>query len=186
MPPVAAGKSSFDFVNPDVLFSFLGADGNEVFLDMACGAGRYSLALAERLNGRGTIHAVDLWEDGISGLREQAAAAHLTSIRPLLADITRPLPLDADLADACLMATVLHDLAPGPRNNAVAEAARILKPGGALVVVEFKKIGSGPGPRLDIRLSEEEITALAHDHGFSPAQSFTDGDYVNILRFETR
>ena len=181
--PVAAGKSSFDLVDRETLFSLLGTEENTVYLDMACGAGRYSLALAERIEDAGTIYAVDLWEEGGRSLKRAATDAGLRSIKPLLADIAGPLPLETDSADACLMATILHDLTAGQQDAAVAEAARILKPGGSLVVVEFKKIDHGPGPRMDIRLSKDDVARLAARHGFTHERTDSAGEYVNLLRF---
>jgi len=182
--PVASGKSSFDFVDQQTLFSLLGTDGNTVFLDLACGAGRYSLALAGRIEDAGTIHAVDFWEEGVRSLKRAAAEAGLSSIKPLVADITGPIPLETGIADACLMATVLHDLTADQQDGAVAEAARILKPGGSLVVAEFKKIDHGPGPRMDIRMAEDDIVRLAARHGFAHERTASAGEFVTLFRFE--
>ena len=37
--PVAAGKSSFDLVDTDAVFSILNLTGDTIFLDVASGAG---------------------------------------------------------------------------------------------------------------------------------------------------
>lgn len=180
--PTAAGKSSFDHVDQETLFSYLEPDNNSVFLDLACGAGRYSLALAERVGQDAVIHAIDLWEEGIASLSRSAADAGLTSVKPRVGDVTAPLPLDADSVDVCLMATFLHGFPPEQQDAILAEAARILTPGGALVVVEFRKIDHGPGPGMDRRLSADDVARLAARRGFALERTDQAGEYTYLVR----
>ena len=81
------------------------------FLDLGCGAGNYTLAVAEVLGKHGVVVALDLWQPGIETLEERAAAAGRRNIRTRLADISKLVPLGDGSVDVCLMATVLHDLA---------------------------------------------------------------------------
>ena len=46
-----------------------------LFLDLGCGAGNYTLAVAEVIGKHGVVVALDLWEQGIETLQERAAAA---------------------------------------------------------------------------------------------------------------
>ena len=64
--PIAAGKSSFDLVDPEKVFAELRLQPDTVFLDVACGVGNYALAAAEFIGEEGAILAVDLWEEGIA------------------------------------------------------------------------------------------------------------------------
>jgi ubiquinone/menaquinone biosynthesis C-methylase UbiE len=54
------------------------------------------------------------------------------------------------------MATVLHDFEEMDKAGAVLKQIKtILKPGGCLAVIEFKKIDGPPGPPIKIRLSKD-------------------------------
>jgi ubiquinone/menaquinone biosynthesis C-methylase UbiE len=174
-PPHGAGKTSFDLIDPDKLFPALRLKPGEVVLDLGCGEGRYTLPLADQVGKDGMVYAADLWEEGLAALKDKARQVGLTNVRTLLADVSQPLPLTASSVDLVLMATVLHDLAEvGQEKGALAETARMVKTGGRLAVVEFKKIEGPPGPPLHIRLSSEEVAALLFPYNFIP------GDIVDL------
>ena len=74
LKPKGAGKSSFDLIDSQKVFSALGLQETSIFLDMACGRGAYSLAAAERIGAQGRVYAVDLWQEGIDTLRKEMQA----------------------------------------------------------------------------------------------------------------
>jgi len=127
---------------------------------------------------------VDLWEEGLDALQDRAHKEGLTTIRTHAADVSQPLPLPPASVDLVLMATVLHDLAEvGQDQGALAETARLVKPGGRLAVVEFKKMEGPPGPPLHIRLGPEDLTALLQPHGFRPGESLDLSPHLYLMLF---
>ncbi len=183
-PPHGAGKSSFDLIDPEKLFSALRLKPGETVLDLGCGEGRYTLPLASRVGRDGTVYAADLWEEGLAALKDKARQEGLTNVRTLLADMSQPLPLPSGGVDLALMATVLHDLAEvGQAEGGLAETARLVKPGGRLAVVEFKKIEGPPGPPLHIRLSPEEVATLVFPYNFTPGDLIDLGPCLYLAMF---
>jgi ubiquinone/menaquinone biosynthesis C-methylase UbiE len=182
--PIAAGKSSFDLVDRQEVFRLLDLEPGAVLLDMGCGVGHYSLAAASYIGEDGMIHAVDLWKDGVAALDEQVAARGLNQIDPLVVDVSKHIPLEHASVDICLMATVLHDfIEDGTDAGAMAEVTRLLKPEGALVVVEFKKIPGPPGPPLAVRLSESELDDYLSDFGFIRHVAADAGPDLYVRRY---
>ena len=164
--PKAAGKSSFDLIDFNQFLNALTISGDIVFLDLACGVGNYALAVARQLQQKGTVHALDLWEDGITKLKQTASSQGLTNIEASVCDLSRTIPLDDNSVDVCLMATVLHDfVAEGTHEDTLNEIVRILKPSGQLAVVEFKKMPGPPGPPEKMRLSPEELHQILAPRG---------------------
>jgi ubiquinone/menaquinone biosynthesis C-methylase UbiE len=182
--PIAAGKSSFDLIDPEIVFAQLRLQPDTVLLDLACGVGNYALAAAQFIGPAGAIHAFDLWAEGIAALRESAAARGLAQIRAEVVDVSGSLPLAAASVDIALLATVLHDLAAeGKGEGALAEAARVLRPGGRLVIIEFDKIDSQPGPPAAIRLAPAEVEALVAPFGFRRESLTRVGDSLYLLSY---
>ncbi len=165
--PIAAGKSSFDLVDSEALFDALYLTPGQVLLDLACGRGAYSLYLAQRMGLQLTIHALDLWVDGITQLQNDIRQRNIVNIQAAVADVSQPLPLASASIDVCLLATVLHDFkVDGNHLEVLAQIQRVMKPGGRLAVLEFKKQDGPPGPPKAIRLGYQEVGSLLAPFGF--------------------
>ena len=159
-PPTGAGKSSYDLIDPSRFWQAISLEPDMTVLDLACGAGRYTLPMADRVRPDGRVIALDLWAEGIDQIREASLSAGL-QIEARVADVGQALPVADQSVDLCLMATVLHDLVhDGIAQAALAEVARTLKPSGILAVIEFKKQDGPPGPPQKVRLRLEEVSML--------------------------
>jgi ubiquinone/menaquinone biosynthesis C-methylase UbiE len=101
----------------------------DVVGDLGCGTGQVSQWLApfsER------IIAVDSSKEMLRAARERLSGQHHVDIRH---GSLEKLPIDAGQLDVALLLLVLHHL-PEPK-RALAEAARTLKPGGRLLVLDM-------------------------------------------------
>ncbi len=165
--PTGAGKSSFGLIDTATFFQELDLKEDITFLDVACGRGAYTLAVADIIGNNGQIYAVDLWEEGIGILSEEAASKGIQNITTFVSDVAQHIPIEDDCVDACLMATVLHDLvADKIDQQTLKEIVRVMKPEGTLVIVEFFKKQGPPGPPKPVRLSPEEVDQMLTVHGF--------------------
>ena len=182
--PKGAGKSSFDLINSDTLKDMLPVKPGSVVLDLACGKGVYSMFLSEIVGDTGLIYAVDLWEEGLQLLGKEIEEKNIDNISPILNDATKEIEIDDYSVDVCFMATVLHDFEEINKSGVVLEQVKnILKPGGHLAVIEFKKIDGPPGPPKKIRLSEGETERMVTGYGFRKVKAIDIGDYNYLMLF---
>ncbi len=109
----------------------------QLLIDAGCGTGNYSRALLEHV---GHIEAIDM-NDGMLGvarakMEEAEEAGRIGFHRAAIDD----LPLDSISADAVMINQVLHHLPDDPSRGwpltrkVMGEIARVLRPGGVLVV----------------------------------------------------
>ncbi len=103
-------------------------------LDVCCGTGDLSLELAARVSPGGRVVGCDFSEPMLDLAREKAARARAESVRFEWADALE-LPYDDDRFDAVTVGFGVRNFAD--RDQGLREMARVLKPGGRLVILEF-------------------------------------------------
>ena len=184
--PKGAGKSSFQLIDTQILEQMLPIHKGSVILDLACGKGLYSLFLSQLSGPSGLVYAVDLWEEGVEILEQDALKKEAANILTIKADATREIDIEAHSLDLCLMATVLHDFKEMNADQTVLkQVLNLLIPGGCLAVIEFKKMDGPPGPPAHIRLSQEETEKLVTGLGFKKINTTEIGDYNYLTTFKS-
>ena len=176
--PHGAGRSSFEFVGLNHVLEALSLTPTTVFLDLGCGRGNYTIAVAESIGPQGKVYGIDVWQEGLAELKDRASARGFNNIQTIHANLNEHIPLESATIDVCFMATVLHDLLRDDSGEVVMhEIARVLKPGGKLAIIEFKKIENSPGPPIAVRLSAEEVEETLAPFGFWKKQVIDSGPY---------
>lgn len=118
--------------------------GDERVLDLGCGRGAVLIAAARRLPA-GRVDGVDLWRsvdqsgnDQAATRANPAAAGVADRVHLHTADMTE-LPFDDDSFDVVTAALAIHNIPTEQgRRRAVTEAIRVLKPGGRLLIADFR------------------------------------------------
>jgi arsenite methyltransferase len=131
----------------DKLIGTLSWNGDETVLDVGCGSGLLLIAAAKRLND-GTAVGVDIWrtEDLSDNRREKTlrnarVEGVAERVRVEEGD-ARQLPFGDATFDVVVSLNVLHNISKREeREKALAEIVRVLKPGGRLLIADFRNTG---------------------------------------------
>jgi len=120
----------------------LGLRGDETLLDFGCGRGAVLLTAAKLLP-RGRAIGVDIWRADQTGNSQQNTLHNAglegvdDRVEVRTADIT-DLPFEDNSVDVIVSSLVVHNIpSPAGRAKAIGEAARVLRPGGRLVLVDI-------------------------------------------------
>jgi demethylmenaquinone methyltransferase/2-methoxy-6-polyprenyl-1,4-benzoquinol methylase len=103
-------------------------------LDVCCGTGDLAFELAGRVSPGGHVVGCDFSEPMLDIAREKGASRPVESVRFEWADALQ-LPYDAGRFDAVTVGFGVRNFAD--RDQGLREMARVLRPGGRLVVLEF-------------------------------------------------
>jgi ubiquinone/menaquinone biosynthesis C-methylase UbiE len=127
---------------------------NDYVVDLGAGTGLLTLALAPLVR---QVVAVDISERMLERLDDAAATDGVHNVEPLAADLRR-LPLEDESATLVVSNYAFHHLDDAGKELALAEARRILRPGGRLVICDM--MFSLSLERRDRRLVWDKVTML--------------------------
>ena len=122
------------FIGRERLRGVLDPRPGERILEIGPGTGYYTLDLAEWVGAEGTIEIFDIQQEFLDHTMERAGERSLRNVVPTQGDATQ-LPYDDDSIDAVLLVAVLGEILD--QDAAMREIARVLRPGGRLVVGEL-------------------------------------------------
>jgi ubiquinone/menaquinone biosynthesis C-methylase UbiE len=128
----------------------------DTVVDVGSGTGLLALAFAERA---ARVWAVDSSPAMTRYVGAKASSAGLDNIEPVLASAVC-LPLVDRVADLVVSNYCLHELRNADKDRALAEAARVLKPGGRLVIGDMMFSLNPMHPR-DRRIVTSKLRQLA-------------------------
>ncbi len=144
----------------------------EQVLDVGCGTGTLALEVARRVGRAGRVVGVDPSPEQIARARAKAAQRHLP-IEFQIGVIEQLTFLDQTF-DAVLSTLMMHHLPAPLKRQGLAEIARVLKPGGRLVIADFthKQDRAGQAARFHAGGSSlHDLGALVADAGFSQVET---------------
>lgn len=154
----------FDSLPPDVFWPALGAlPPDATIVEIGAGTGLFAAAFAARAP-EATVYAADTADQMLDWMRANRPEVADGRMVPLKAEETH-VPLADEVADAVYMINLHHELARP--SESYAEAFRLLKPGGHLLVVDWAPRETPKGPPPEVRVSVDALAALLRDAGFT-------------------
>ena len=179
------GPSSFWMHDSKVVFDALALKSGDVFLDLGCGPGDYSLAASRVVGPSGRVTAMDKWQYHIDELRYTASSQGLDNINALVGDITGILPVEDRSIDLCLLSTVLHIFRlPVVKKTLFKEIQRVLKSSGRFAIIECKKEEQPFGPPVHLRISPQELETSLGSVGYRKI-AYRDLGYTYLIQFNS-
>lgn len=144
--------------------------------DFGCGSmAFFTLQAAKLVGDKGIVYAVDVLKDVLSSAESRSRQEGLYNIKTIWSNIEKvgvtKIPeqsLDYILLVNTLFQTKKH-------KEVLAEAKRLLKPGGKLMVVDWLTAGGPIGPTREMRIDAEQVKRLAMEVGYKTEKEFVAG-----------
>ena len=105
----------------------------EIVLDLGSGGGIDVLLSAKRVGSSGRAYGLDMTDEMLALARENQRKAGIENVEWLLGDI-EAIPLPAESVDVVISNCVIN--LSGDKRRVLAEAARVLRPGGRLAITD--------------------------------------------------
>jgi ubiquinone/menaquinone biosynthesis C-methylase UbiE len=163
--------------DPDAVMRAAGIKPGITFIEIGCGQGYFLLPAARLIGETGTVYGIDSNEDAVEQLEKKAAAEGLNNVQ-LTAGEAETTVVCRGCADIIFVGDALHDFKDAA---AVLENARVMiKPGGKLVDVDWRKESVNIGPPIQRRFSQEYAAELITKAGFS-VESIEDSQTYHYM-----
>jgi len=151
--------------------------------DFGTGSGHYALATSQLVGDAGRVYAIDIQQALLKKVKNLTASERIHNIDTLWGDIEQPggTKLEDGSVDAVIIANILFQAEE--RNNIIAEARRILKPKGKVLVVDWLDSFAGLGPKSEDIIRESEAREVFSGNGFEFVERFDAGEHHYGLIF---
>jgi ubiquinone/menaquinone biosynthesis C-methylase UbiE len=153
------------FENPDLILSEASVRPGQVVADIGCGTGFFTVPLAKYVGETGKVFALDTSPTMMKDLRKRTK--HLKQVKPIHSKENR-FPLEKGSIDFVLLVNMVHEL--DNWKLFFKEVRRVLKRGGKVCVVDFKKKKMDMGPPLKVRFTQARLREILRLSGYRRTQ----------------
>ena len=172
------------FLEPEIIVDKFGIKEGMHIADFGCGAGYFTILMAERTAPTGKVYALDIQEASLDSVRAKARASGINNIETIRTnlEILGSSSLDKGSQDSVMLHNILFQ--SKKKNEIIQEANRVLKPGGKMVIIEWAKRGGGFGPPDDFRIDPSEIENIVKKEGLVLETKLDTGQFHFGLIFK--
>ena len=168
-----AGREAYD--RRQDIFKAAAVKPGAIIADIGAGTGLFTMMFAEAVGPKGKVIAVEIEKRLIEHIAKRAKDAGFANVETALCT-ERSVELPAGSADVAFVCDVDHHF--NHAKDSMASIRRALRPGGELVLVEFKRI---PGKTKEwivkhVRAGQEVFTAEIEAAGFKKVE---ERDFMN-------
>ncbi len=163
--------------NPEAILESIGLKPGDVFVDIGCGYGFFTLPAAGIVGLQGRVIGIDVNKEWLESLKYDAIRRGLNSVDTIIGRAEETIPLEKS-ADVVFLGMVLHDF-----DNPTAvlrNAHRMLKRTGTLANLDWNK-ESPIGPPFDIRLEAATEASMISGEGFEIISTTSQGPYHYLI-----
>ncbi|MEO7003647.1 MAG: methyltransferase domain-containing protein [Ktedonobacterales bacterium] len=162
-----------------------GIQPGERALDVGCGTGTLAMEVARRLGSAGRVVGIDPGAPQIDVARTKAARRNLPIEFQI--GVIEQLAFPDQTFDVVFSTLMMHHLPKSLKEQGLAEIARVLKPGGRLVIADFWRTQErqGRAARFHAGGSDmRDLATLVQDAGFDQVET-EDMEEMSPARFST-
>ena len=172
-----------EYQKPHEVITALKLKDGEVIADIGAGSGYFTFRLAHHLGDTGRVYAVDVSPDMIVHLNRRIRDLRATNVVTILSVPDDPLLMDASI-DRFFICDTWHHIADHPRYLALMK--KMLKPGGQIVMIKFRKAQTPVGPPMEMRIDRDDLVKELDTNGFHLEAEYTCLPYQYFLVFKVK
>ncbi len=171
------------YQKPHEVLTALDLKAGEIIADIGAGSGYFTFRLARHIGDTGRVYAVDVNPDLVVHLNRRVRELQLTNVVTILSTPDDPLLRDASI-DRFFICDTWHHIADHARYLALLK--KMLKPGGQIVMIDFKKAQTPIGPPMEMRIARDDLLEEMEANGFRLLREHTFLPHQYFLVFQAK
>lgn len=160
------------------VFAKIGLQENMHVGDLGCGNLAYYAFGAAKLVGRnGVVYAVDILKTALNAVETRAKQEGIDNLKTVWSNVE--MVGATNIPAASLDVVFIHNVLfqADKHSGFLDETARLLKNGGKLMIIDWKKTGASFGPPVKDRPDPDTVKKLANASGFRLTEEFEAGPH---------
>ena len=165
------------FLDPSEIIAQLDVQRGNIVADFGCGPGYFSVPFAKAVSEDGKVYALDVLPQALETVASKAKNSGINNIVTSRVNVEKE--KGSKLENECVDWVIMKDMLFQNKNKdiIIAEAYRILKSGGKVIVTEWNQKNFSIGPEKEIRIPIEELKKIFIDQKFSVEKDVEAGDF---------
>ena len=165
---------------PDEVIAALDLKAGETLADIGAGSGYFTFRFARKVGDSGRVYAVDINSDMILYMNRYIRDKKVKNVTTVLSAPDDPLLPDVSI-NRFFICNTWHHVENRPQYIALMK--KMLKPGGQIIVLDYKKEQLPVGPPPEMKMAREEVIREMEAGGFKLAKEHTFLPYQYFLVF---
>lgn len=165
------------FVDPKEVVRSLPVAPQGTIADFGCGAGYFSVEFAKAVGEEGNVIALDVLPSALEAVESQVKTLGLKNISTRRANLENE--NGSGLPPASVDWVISKDILFQNEKKSVilGEIARVLRPGGHALIMEWSPEAPGVGPNIGSRVAPEALKHLVAEAGLTLGQEVPVGGF---------
>jgi ubiquinone/menaquinone biosynthesis C-methylase UbiE len=168
------------YQKPREVITTLDLKPGEAVADIGAGSGYFTFRLAHHVGDAGRIYAVDISPDMIVHMNRRIRDLQVKNVITILSAPDDPLLADGSI-DRFFICDTWHHIEN--HSGYLALMKKMLKSGGQVVMIDFKKAATPVGPPMEMRIDRDDLLKEMDANGFKLTAEHTFLPYQYFLVF---
>jgi ubiquinone/menaquinone biosynthesis C-methylase UbiE len=173
-------------INPRIIYKKINLEEGMKVGEFGCGrTGSFTFSASREIGERGTVYAMDILKDVLENIKNRSQFEGYHNVLTIWTDVEKKgaAGIPEKSLDVGFFVNIFFQLKN--KEGALAEAERLIKNNGSLVVVDWsKKVNDSLGPDIDKMVDPELLIKMAKENNFILQENFPVGDYHFCLIFK--
>ena len=164
------------FLDPDKIISDLKIESGMQVAHFGCGAGFFTFSVAKKIGENGLVYAVDIQASKIEAIKSQAKLMGFNNIDAFRANLEeKETKIKKESLDWVFIVNMLYQ--NEKKHQILAEAQRILKLGGKILLIDWEDKDGSFGPDMKMRISKDELSVIIEKNNLSIWDKINVGNF---------